>query len=185
VQAVEHRIHIFGASGTGTTTLGGVLGERLRIPHFDTDDYFWAPSDVPFSVIRKRNDREAMLRTALESSDSWVLSGSVCDWGDFAIPMFTLAVFLYVPREIRMKRLRKREAERFGEEALKPGGYMHDNHRAFIEWAGQYDAGGPDMRSLVMHEEWMKELPCEVLRFEGELCMASIAGRIEQSIRAE
>jgi len=35
------RIHILGASGSGTTTLGRALAERLQCPHFDTDDYFW------------------------------------------------------------------------------------------------------------------------------------------------
>ena len=35
------RIHILGAAGSGTTTLGRALAERLQCPHFDTDDYFW------------------------------------------------------------------------------------------------------------------------------------------------
>lgn len=178
----DTRIHVFGASGTGTTTLGRLLGENLRVPHFDTDDFFWAPSEIPYTLVRERKKREALLRSALESSPSWVLSGSVCDWGDFAIPMFTLVVFLYVPHEARMERLRRRELERFGEEALAPGGYFHEEHLEFIEWAKGYDTGGPDMRSLVMHEEWMKRLPCEVLRFEGEMAVEEIAGRIEETI---
>jgi adenylate kinase family enzyme len=32
------RIHILGASGSGTTTLGRALGEHLQYPHFDTGD---------------------------------------------------------------------------------------------------------------------------------------------------
>ena len=42
-----HRIHILGASGSGTTTLGRALAERLQCPHFDADDYFWVPTDPP------------------------------------------------------------------------------------------------------------------------------------------
>ena len=38
------RIHILGASGSGTTTLGRALAERLQCRHFDTDDYFWLPT---------------------------------------------------------------------------------------------------------------------------------------------
>ena len=34
-----HRLHTLGASGSGTTTLGRALAERLQCPHFDTDDY--------------------------------------------------------------------------------------------------------------------------------------------------
>ena len=181
--AESNRIHVFGASGTGTTTLGRLLGEKLGIPRFDTDDYFWAPSELPFSTVRERSQRETLLREALESCDSWVLSGSVCGWGgDFAMPMFTLAVFLYVPHGARMQRLRRRELERFGAEALKPGGRMHRIHREFIEWAAGYERGGLDTRSLAMHEEWMKRLPCEVLRFEGELAAGEIAGQVMVSL---
>ena len=42
------RIHILGASGSGTTALGQALAEHLRCPHFDTDDYFWLPTDPPY-----------------------------------------------------------------------------------------------------------------------------------------
>jgi adenylate kinase family enzyme len=34
------RIHLIGASGSGTTTLGRALAQRLGYPHFDTDHYF-------------------------------------------------------------------------------------------------------------------------------------------------
>src|SRR5438128_874343 len=43
------RLHILGASGSGTTTLGRALAEGLQCPHFDTDDYFWLPTDPPFT----------------------------------------------------------------------------------------------------------------------------------------
>ncbi len=42
------KIHLFGTSRAGITTLGTALG----VPYFDGDDYFWGPSDVPFSVRR-------------------------------------------------------------------------------------------------------------------------------------
>lgn len=34
-------IHIFGASGSGATTLGRFLAVQLNVPCFDSDDYFW------------------------------------------------------------------------------------------------------------------------------------------------
>ena len=34
-----HRIHILGAFGSGTTTLGRALAARLQYPYFDMDDY--------------------------------------------------------------------------------------------------------------------------------------------------
>ena len=35
------KIHILGASGSGTTTLAQALSTVLHNTHLDTDDYFW------------------------------------------------------------------------------------------------------------------------------------------------
>ena len=89
-----HRIHILGASGSGTTTLGRALAERLQCPHFDTDDYFWLPTDPPYTQQRERTERQQLLMDDLTAHDAWVVSGSLCGWGDVAIPLFELVVFL-------------------------------------------------------------------------------------------
>jgi len=45
----------------------------------------------------------------LTAHKSWVLSGSLCSWGDVAIPLFELVVYLWIPPEIRLERLRHKE----------------------------------------------------------------------------
>lgn len=40
-----YRILIMGAAGAGSTTLGRALAQRHRIPHFDSDNYYWLPTD--------------------------------------------------------------------------------------------------------------------------------------------
>ena len=55
------RVHILGASGSGTTTLAQALAARLGCPHHDVDDYFWLPSDPPFQHIRDVEPRRVML----------------------------------------------------------------------------------------------------------------------------
>src|SRR4029450_3942966 len=104
-EAMIRRIHILGASGSGTTTLGRALAERLQYPHFDTDDYFWLPTDPPYTQQRERTERAQLLMDDIPAQDSWVLSGSLCGWGDVAIPLFALVVFLWIPQDIRMERL--------------------------------------------------------------------------------
>ena len=133
-----HRIHILGASGSGTTTVGRALAEHLHVPHFDTDDYFWVPTDPPFTHQRARPERQQLLMDALTAHDAWVVSGSLCGWGDMAIPLFELVVFLSIPHDIRMTRLRQREHERFGERIL-PGGDMYVSSQAFLAWAASYE----------------------------------------------
>lgn len=59
------RIHIFGASGSGTTTLGRELSSRLGIVHLDTDDYYWFPTDPPFTAKRPIAERIELLKNEL------------------------------------------------------------------------------------------------------------------------
>ena len=161
------RIHILGASGSGTTTLGRALAARLQCPHFDTDDYFWLPTDPPYTQQRERTKRQQLLMNDLTAHDAWVVSGSLCGWGDVAIPLFALVIFLAIPHDIRMARLHRREQERFGERML-PGGDMYEVSQAFLLWAASYDEGGLDIRSRQLHEAWLGMLPCPILCFEGE-----------------
>lgn len=171
-------IHIFGASGAGTTTLGNSLSERIQIPHLDTDDFFWMKTDIPFTEKREVGQRVKLLKTELDRHPSWILSGSLCGWGDFAIPMFTLAVYLWIPHELRMERLRNREVARYGIHAVSPGGWFYQNHVGFMEWASQYDTAGIEMRSRALHEAWMADLPCPVLRFEQPSSTPEITDKI-------
>ena len=76
----------------------------------------------------------------LNSSPHWVLSGSVTGWYDELVSVFDLIVFVYVPTDIRMERLRRREAERYGD-AILPGNSRHQASAEFIEWASVYDSG--------------------------------------------
>jgi adenylate kinase family enzyme len=131
------RIHILGASGSGTTTLGRALAKRLQCPHFETDDYFWLPTNPPFTQQRERTERQRLLMDDLRQNNRWVLSGSLCGWGDVAIPLFELVVSLSIPHEVRMARLRQREHQRFGGRIL-PGGDMYQSSQAFFTWAASY-----------------------------------------------
>jgi adenylate kinase family enzyme len=157
-------VHIVGAAGSGTTTLGRALASRLGAAHLDTDDFFWLPTDPPFEKIRERAERQAMLGAALAREPAWVLSGSLCGWGDIFIPRFDLVVFLWLAPDIRMARLTAREHARYGA-AVAPGGSRHAASVAFLAWAAGYDErlDVPE-RCLRLHEQWLAALPCPVVR---------------------
>ncbi|MFT4171931.1 MAG: AAA family ATPase [Rhodocyclaceae bacterium] len=163
------RIHILGASCCGTTTLGRALAQTMAASHLDTDDFFWLPTDPPYRMSRPAPLRLALLRDAMDAAPSWVLSGSMCPWGDSLMPRLDLVVFLTASTELRLARLRAREIARYGEAILAPGGAMHAHHEAFIAWAANYDNGGLDKRSRARHEEWITRLACPVLRLPGDM----------------
>ena len=104
--------------------------------------------------------------TDLTAYNSWVISGSLCGWGDSAIPLFDLVVFLWIPQDVRMARLHRREMERYGTRIM-PDGDMYEQSQAFLNWAASYDEGNLSIRSRRRHEQWLSTLPCPIICREG------------------
>lgn len=178
------RIHIFGASGSGTTSLASALAARHGHRHLDVDDFYWLPTDLPYREPRPRDARLALLRPAVAESPRWVLSGSLCGWGDSLISEFELVIFLVVPREVRLARLRARERERYGAEALAPGGVLYHAHVEFLHWAGRYDVGGVEIRSRALHEAWLAGVPDPLLRLDGNRTVGEQLAHIDAAVHA-
>lgn len=160
------RIGITGASGCGVTTLGAALAERLGSVHIDMDDHFWVATDPPYRQRREVPERLARIRAEQARTGRWVVSGTLDGWAAPVTGDADLIVFLQVPTQVRLERLRRRERERFGD-ALLPGGSMHENHREFIEWAAHYDDATLPGRNLPRHEKWLAGLSLPVLRLDG------------------
>lgn len=175
------RVGITGGSGCGVTTLGRALADRLGAAHIDTDDYHWLPTDPPYQVKRAIPERLRLIAADQARAGRWVLSGTLDDWAEPVAGALDLIVFLDVPTEIRLERLRARESARFGE-ALLPGGAMHEVNREFVAWAAQYDEGRQPGRSRPRHEAWLARAAVPVLRLDGrrdieDLVEAICAGR--------
>ncbi|WP_199533393.1 AAA family ATPase [Rhodovulum sp. 12E13] len=162
----SHRIHVFGASGTGTSTLGRLLAMRLGSQHFDADDLYWYPTDPPFRRKRPPAERRALAGELFLPRSDWVLSGAMESWAADIPRRFTLAVFLTLPQPVRRARLEARERLRHGKAADR-GGAAHEEVRAFLAWADGYEHGRRPGRSLARHEAWIATLPCPVLRLDA------------------
>lgn len=159
-------IHIYGASGSGTSTLGRKISEELGYRFMDTDDYFWMLTDPKYIQKRPKEERLMLMQRDIEEAENVVISGSLTDWGDPLIPQFTLVIRLVTDTEIRIARLRKREKEAFGDR-IAPDGDMYKKHEEFIEWAKGYDTGGLDSRSKAKHDEWQNLLMCRQIVLNG------------------
>jgi hypothetical protein len=120
-----------------------------------------------------------MLGVALDGApDGWVVSGSLTTWGDPFTPRFDLVVFLTLPPEIRLARLRAREVSRYGADAIAPGGWAHAMHTEFLDWAARYDTGGDEVRSRATHEAWLARLTCPVLRLDSRESVSALANAV-------
>lgn len=159
------RIYVFGASGSGTTTLGAKLAHALDLTHIDADDHYWIPSDPPFSKKRPIAARLRSMKAAMKS-DGWIISGSCHGWANEFVKEAELLVFVSAPTEVRLKRLMTREADRFGARILS-GGDMFDIHKAFLAWAAEYDNPIFEGRSRTGHEKWLAQQARSICRLDG------------------
>lgn len=165
-----HHILITGAAGTGTTTLANVLAKELRTTHLEADDFLWLPSDPPYQQMADKTQRGDRLLNEMRAQSRAVVAGSVMGWGRQVENEFDLVVFLYLPVELRLARLERREIERFGQA-----------NPEFMAWAAQYDEGGVPGRSLARHHEWLAERTCVVLNLEGDM---SVSDRVRHILDA-
>jgi hypothetical protein len=112
----------------------------------------------------------------------WILSGSLNGWGDPLIPDFDLVVFVVTPREMRLQRLRAREAILFGADAVAPGGWRHQEVEEFVDWAARYDDDDGVSRNLTKHQAWLAALPCPVLRVDGSRPLPELVAEVRRAL---
>lgn len=175
---VKPKIYITGASCSGVSTLGKTVSARLGIPQIDVDDFYWIPTDPPYSVKRAPEQRISLIADRMNKAGGWVLTGSFTGWGDILIQDVDLIVFLYTPTSVRLQRLDQREAERYGARII-PGGDLYKAHMAFREWASQYDDPLFRGRNRVQHERWLDEQAALVIRLPGNMMVQLLADAVE------
>jgi len=165
----KNRIHIFSGAGAGSTTLGKNIAIAKNIVHYDADNYIWKGDchDYQYRKLRNPIERNSLLDRDLRIESSWVLSGRVCGWGDFAIPLFDVVIFLDVPHKERMNRYVSRNIKRHGNDLLKTKHPLHNIFILFKNWASSYEDGQNAVYSKNIHEKWIEKLLCPVVRIEG------------------
>lgn len=167
------RVHVVGASGSGTTTLARDLADHWAVPHADVDDYFWLPSVPPFREKRPEQVRRALMREVFVLHEAWTLSGSMLGWGDDIVRECDAVVFLTLDPVERLRRLEARERRRragadFDEAAWE----------MFLEWARGYDDPEFEGRSRVAHENWLGQINQPVLRLDSALPKDDLLARV-------
>ncbi len=165
------KLHIFGASGSGVTTLGQLLSKKLDLKYFDSDDYFWIKTEPPITHRRNPNARNQLIVKDITETENWILGGSIIHWGNNLFPDFDLVIFLYLAGEIRIERLKKRELERYGN-IIYTDEVRAKQFNDFIEWATDYENNtGLANRTLNAHETWLKHIHNPVLKITENLTL--------------
>ena len=162
------KILIFGASGSGTTTLGNEIEKRTDFKHLDVDNYYWRKTEPPFQEKIGLEKRNINLKADFNRFENVILSGSMVSWGKEWETSFDLAIFVRLENQLRMERLKKRETERYGKKLITDKKTQR-NSKAFLEWADQYENPNFNGRSLKIHKNWIELLNCKTLTIDGKV----------------
>jgi len=165
----DFKITIIGASGTGKSTLARALAKQMGLPHFDSDDYFHWPTDPPFQKQRTPEERMSAIMKDLNQHKSWILSGGAAVWEPVLPVEFSHIVFMYLPKALRIQRLKDREAALFGAR-IQVGGDMEKTHRDFVNWCEGYDdSTAAGTCTLKRHQQLFRETKASLLKLEEPL----------------
>lgn len=168
------RLHVLGASGSGTTTLARALANHWSVPHADADDYFWLPTNPPFTAKRPEAERRRLMHEVFVPREAWVLSGSMVGWGEEVVDHCDAIVFVTLDPGERLRRLEEREVRR------REGRAQHDAAawQAFLTWARGYDDPSFTGRSRVGHEAWLARRRQPVLRLDSLLGVEGLEAEV-------
>ncbi len=105
----QRRIVIWGATGSGKTSLAAEIARRLGLPHVELDAICWLPDwqEKPLAEFR------ADVATALAShADGWVCDGNYSKVRDVVLAEADMVVWLHLPLHVSFWRLLKRTVRR-------------------------------------------------------------------------
>lgn len=111
------RINVVGTAGSGKSTVGKRIAERLNVPYIQLDELFWKPNWA------ESTDEELFpkLEKAL-SADDWVLDGNYSRTQPIKWKRVQMVVYLDLPFHIVLYRIIKRSLVRgFKNEELWAG----------------------------------------------------------------
>ena len=138
--------------------MGAALAKELNFKHMDIENYYFTQSDNPYASARTRDEVEVLLLEDIKQNPCFVFSAVNGNMNSEINSCYDLVVYLEVPLELRMKRIRQRAYEKFGDRVL-PGGDMYEQEEKFFAFAKK--------RTPEKIEEWLKTLTCRVIRLDG------------------
>ena len=153
-------ILICGLNGTGKSTLGKALAEMLQFYFIDHEDLYFPEMglDDRYASPHTREEAETRLFSEIQAHENFIFASVKGDYGEAVYPFFQYAVYLQVPKEIRLQRVENRSYQQFGNR-MDSGGDLHDQEERFFQFVAS--------RAENTVEEWLPCLNCPIIRIDG------------------
>ena len=155
-------ILICGHNGTGKSTLGRLLADRMGYEFIDNEDLFFPKADPSYTFSNPRSKEEVirLLEEKISRNNQFVFAAAKGNYGDRLIASLDYIVLIEVPKQIRSKRVRDRSYQKFGDKIL-PGGDLYDTES---KWFSLTDSRPDNYVS-----DWLETVNCPVIRIDGTL----------------
>lgn len=162
---MAQRIILTGGNGAGKSTLGKALADALGLPFLDIEDYYFPKTDAQYLYAAPRTEGEAvaLLLGDMRGAEGFVFTSVRGDYTKELSSLFTHAVCVDVPKEIRRMRVEERSYRKFGER-MRPGGDLYEQEQRFFTMIQNRS----DDRFL----GWLGTLSIPVLHVDGLLPVA-------------
>ncbi len=151
---------ICGLNGTGKSTLGKTLAEKLHFHFIDIENLYFPKtnSDYIYASSCTREDVVERLLYEIKAHDNFILASVKGDYGEDIYSFFQCAILLDVPKDIRLQRVKERSFQKFGNRMLL-GGDLFEQEEKFFRFV--------ESRNENTVEEWIKFLKCPIIRIDG------------------
>ena len=155
-------ILICGLNGTGKSTLGRLLAERMDYEFIDNEDLFFPKADPSYTFSNPRSKEEVirLLEEKISGNSRFIFAAVKGDYGDRLIASLDYIVLIEVPKQIRSNRVRDRSYQKFGHRIL-PGGDLYEKESKCFSLT--------DNRPDTYVTDWLDTLDCPVIRIDGTL----------------
>lgn len=155
-----NKIIVCGLNGAGKSTLGRVLAEKTGWVFRDVEDYYFPKTDpdYEYAVQRTQDEVAELLYEDLKKIDNLVFASVRGNYTAEISSMFTCAVFVSVQKEIRMKRVRQRAFDKYGDRAAE-GGDLYEREKAFYDII--------EKRTDETVTDWLETLDIPVIKVDG------------------
>ena len=155
-------ILICGLNGAGKSTIGRILAERLSFQFIDNEDVYFPKTDSSYAFSNPRSDAEAIriLEVLIDKNDRFIFAAVRGDYGDKLLSKLDGVILVEAPKRIRLERVKRRSAQRFGDRIL-PGGDLAQREN---EWFRRVESR-PENYVLT----WLANahLTCPIIHVDG------------------
>ena len=173
---MSNRIIVCGGNGAGKSTLGKRLATELGWTFRDIEEYYFPVNntDYNYSEARTKEEVSKLLLADMRKHENFILASVKGEFGSEVSKLFTCAILIDVPKELRMERIRKRSNQKFGNRML-PGGDLYEKEEQFFDMV--------ENRPEDYTTRWLETVDMPIIRVDGTKAIEDNVVKIKEELR--